>query len=654
MNIQKKEKQLKKFSSKMQASLLLVFCVVILIFLVLIGRLIFLNNKDGERYAKKVLSQQTYVSNVLPYKRGDIVDRNGTVLARSEKVYNLVIDPKFIQEKVKEETPYVEPTINALTSNFDIERTEVEQILSEKKEKRYVILEKGISYDKVDAYNKYVEDIKKSDETMGGNIKGLWFEEEYVRNYPLKTVASDVIGFTSKGNVGNWGIEEYYNEELNGSNGREYGYFDSELNLERTVKPAKNGDTIISTIDANVQKIVENEIYKYNKEVGSKNTAVIVMNPQNGEVIAMASKPSYDLNDPRNLEKFYTKAEIDKMTPEQQLTALNDIWRNFTISDAYEPGSTFKPFTVASSFEEGIVNGTETYVCDGYEEILGVKIRCNKREGHGTITLEQALMLSCNDALMQIVKKEGKQIFSDFVRIFGFGTKTGIDLPGEGSGLVFTKDQLNPIEIATSSFGQGQTVTMIQLASAFSSVINGGYYYKPHVVKKIVSDTGAVVKNVEPTLVKETVSQKTSDTLREYLYETVKTGTAKTAAVEGYAIGGKTGTAEKAPRGKGNYLVSFIGFAPYENPQMVIYVVVDEPNVAMQADSSIATKMASRIMTKILPFLSIYPEDKTATDVATQGATQDVQTTNKAQQSTDKQDAARQNAPSGTQTDNAQ
>lgn len=606
-----KEKKIRKFTSKMQASVLLVFCVVIVIFVVLIGRLIYLTNKDGDRYAKRVLSQQTYVSNVVPFKRGDIIDRKGTVLARSEKVYNLVLDPKQILEKVKVEEEevqkYKEPTIQALVECFDANREEIIDLLNEKKEKRYYILQKELSYEKVDFYNEYVNKLKEDKDGVGNNIKGIWFEEEYVRRYPLNTVASDIIGFTSKGNVGNWGIEEYYNEELNGSNGREYGYFDSQLKLERTVKPAKNGNTIVSTIDANVQDMIEKEIKKYNKDVGSKNTAVLVMNPQNGEILAMASNPSYDLNNPRDLDKFYSKSEIADMNEEEKLKALNEIWRNFTISDAYEPGSTFKPFTMAGSFEEAVLNGSETYYCDGHEEVLGVTINCSKRTGHGQITLEEAMMFSCNDALMQIAKKAGKNTFSRYQEIFGFGKKTGIDLPGETTGLIFSKEKLNPIELATSSFGQGEAVTMVQMASAFSSLINGGSYYQPHVVKQIQNESGAIVNNIEGTLVKETISKKTSDILKEYMYQTVENGTAKGAQVSGYEIGGKTGTAETIPRGNDKYLVSFLGFAPVENPTMVIYVIVEEPNVEFQADSSIATKMASRIMEKILPFLNIYP-----------------------------------------------
>lgn len=611
MKRQTNKRKNKKFDTKMQANLLIVFCVVILVFITLIGRLIFLNNKDGERYAKRVLAQQTYVSNVIPYKRGDIVDRKGTILATSEKVYNIILDPYLIIEKVEKEEPYKEPTMNALVTCFGIDRDEIADILDAKKDKRYVILKKELTYDEVESYNQYIEKLKEKDKEekskIADKIKGIWFEEEYIRKYPLKTVASDVLGFTSKGNVGVWGIEEYYNEELNGSNGREYGYFDEQLNLDRTANNAVNGNTIVSTIDSNVQAIIEEEIKDFNEKTGSSQTAVVAMNPQNGEVLAMASYPEYDLNNSRDLTPFYTKNQINDMSTEESLKALNEIWRNYTISNAFEPGSTFKPFTMAAAFEEGIVYGSETYYCDGFEEVNGVRINCSKTSGHGTITIEEALMYSCNDALMQIAAKSGRNVFKKYLDHFGFGTKTGIDLPGEESGLVFTAKQLNPIELATSSFGQGQTTNMIQMITAFSSAINGGSYYKPHVVKQILNEHGATVENIEASLMKETVSKRTSDLIREYLYQTVANGTAKGAQVTGYTIGGKTGTAEKTPRGNKKYLVSFIGFAPAENPSLAIYVLVDEPNVIRQDDSSIATKMAGRILEKILPFLEIYP-----------------------------------------------
>lgn len=581
----------------MQAKLLLVFCVIVIALFALVGRLVYINRTDGERYTKRVLSQQTYTSKVLPYQRGSIVDRNGTVLATSEKVYNMILDAKHLNRDEK----YLKPTIVAVTECFPEFTSEIlMDYITNRSESQYIILHKGYSYDQMSLF--------KDKAAKDSNIQGIWFEEEYVRKYPYNTLASDVIGFTSSGNVGNWGIEQYYNDRLNGTNGIEFGYIDQELKLDRTIKPAINGNTIVSTIDANVQGIVQNHIKAFNDEFGSKNIGVLIMNPNNGEILAMASNEEYDLNKPTDLTSFYSEEEIVGMNEEERLNALNKIWRNYVISDTYEPGSTFKPFTIAAGLEESIIAQDDTYYCDGHETVGGWTIKCSKREGHGLITLTQALMYSCNDALMQIAAKAGKNLFYDYEKFFGFGLKTGIDLPGEASGILISKENLGVTDLATSSFGQTFTTTMIQLATGFSSLVNGGYYYEPRLVKQILNADGGIVENINKVLVKETVSAETSKFIRESMYLTVEDGTAKHAQVAGYAIGGKTGTAQKYPRADRTYLVSFIGAVPADDPEIVIYVVIDEPqNVVKQADSSIATKFASQILTDVLPFLELYP-----------------------------------------------
>ncbi|WMJ88473.1 peptidoglycan D,D-transpeptidase FtsI family protein [Anaerocolumna sp. MB42-C2] len=597
-----REKKIKKFTNKMQAKLLLVFCIIIITMIGLIVRLVHINRTDGERYAKKVLSQQTYTSTVIPFQRGSILDRKGTVLATSEKVYNIILDVKFMLEDKK----YLTPTIKALTDCYDsIKEETVMDLVNKRPESRYVILKKGINYEKMMQF--------KDKEEKDNNIKGVWFEEDYVRKYPYKTLASDVIGFTSSGNVGNWGIEQFYNDQLNGVNGIEYGYIDSELKLEQTTKPAINGNTIVSTIDANVQGIVQEHIKKFNKDMDCLNIGVIVMNPNNGEILAMASNEEYDLNNPTDLTSFYTKKEIDRMTDKERLDALNAIWRNYTISDMYEPGSTFKPFTVSAGLEENIIHPNDTYVCDGGQSINGVKIGCSHI--HGTVDLTQALMKSCNDALMQIGAKEGKKLFYDYQNSFGMGRKTGIDLPGEAVGILVPENKLSPVDLAISSFGQTFTVTMIQMASGFSSLVNGGYYYEPHIVKQIINQGGATLQNIDKVLVKESVSSETSNFIKNAMYLTVEGegGTASGAKVPGYKVGGKTGTAQKFPRKDKRHLLSFIGAVPADKPEMVIYVVLDDPQkIEPSAQSSgIATKFAGEILKDILPFLEIYPTEST-------------------------------------------
>lgn len=626
---------IKKFNSRMQARLLLVFCVVTCLLLGLMGRLIYINQADGERYAKQVLSRQSYVSSVLPYKRGDILDRNGTVLARSELQYKVILDPKLLLENKE----HITPTISALTENFEIEAETLQSILEEKPDSQYVIVLKNQTYEKVKAFKELNEKDK--------NIIGVWFEEEYVRSYPNKTLACDVLGFTSADNIGYFGIEEYYNKQLNGTNGREYGYYDSSLNIERIVKKAVNGNSIVSTIDLNAQRIIQEHIKEFNAEFGSKSIGILVMDPNSGEVIAMASNQEYDLNDPRNLESFYTAQKLTSMTEDDKIKALNTIWKNDVISSGFEPGSTFKPVTIAAALEEAVVTQEDTYYCDGKEEFGGIRIKCSKVTGHGQITLSQALMLSCNDALMQIANKEGRNMFYQYHRRFGFGQKTGIDLPGEEAGLIIALDKLNATELATSSFGQSFNTTMIQMAAAYSSLVNGGYFYQPHVVKQIVNDNGATVKEYGNLLVKQTVSENTSDFIQQSMYLTVEEGTAGGAKVEGYAIGGKTGTAQKTPRSAKTYVVSFLGHVPAIDPEVVIYVMIDEPqNVVKQADSSIATKFASRIMKELLPALGIFPDGEidyllnpdNDEDTSTE-KTQEAQTQNEADQSSQNEQA---------------
>ncbi|MDF2510848.1 MAG: hypothetical protein K0S04_714 [Herbinix sp.] len=589
----------RNFNSRMQARLLLVFCVVTLALIALMVRLVYIVQVDGDRYAKKVLSRQSYVSSVLPFKRGDILDRNGTLLATSELQYRLILDPKLLLEN---ET-CIEPTMKALKSTFGIEEATIQEILDKQSAKQYVIVLKELKYDVVQSFKTLM------DEDKDNTIIGVWFEEQYVRTYPYSTLACDVLGFTSADNTGFWGIEEYYSSELNGTNGREYGYYDSELDLERIVKKAVNGNSVISTIDANVQRIIQEKIIEFNKETGSKGIGILVMNPNNGEILGMASNQEYDLNNPQSLEGIYTKKEIKSMSDEDKTKALNTLWKNDVISSSFEPGSTFKPLTIAAGLEEGIIAANDTYYCDGSELVGGSPIHCAKRVGHGELSLTQSLMFSCNDALMQIVAKEGRDTFYHYENDFGIGKKTGIDLPGEEAGLIFEKDKLNATELATSSFGQSFTTTMLQMASAFSSLVNGGSYYQPHIVKEIVNDSGATVKENDGVVVRQTVSEQTSDFIQQALYRTVEEGTAQGAQVEGYAVGGKTATAQKLPRAAKTYTVSFLGCVPAINPEVVIYVWIDEPQkVEVQADSSIATKFASKIMKEILPALDIYPE----------------------------------------------
>lgn len=615
-------KKIAKFSKKMQKKLVVLFVIIALLLLGLIVRLMYIEHTSGKKYEKKVLSQQKYDSTVIPYQRGNITDCKGTILATSVDVYNVILDCKVLNS----DSADIDPTIDALITCFpQLNETDLRNLITDKPKSQYNVLAKKLSYEEIRAFEdmqaaeKEASDKKSGDAEKKGKINGVWFEKEYQREYPYGSLASAVVGFTTSGNLGMNGVENSYNSVLNGTNGREYGYLNSDSNFEKTVIDAQNGNGVTLTIDANIQKIVEGKIAAFEEEyrdaaregAGSKHVGVIVMNPQNAEVLAMANYPNYDSSNPRDLSAYYTQEEIDAMDDDAELDALNQLWSNFCITYTYEPGSTVKPFTVACGLDTGTLDPNRTFICDGYETISGHDIHCVNTNGHGLETVEDALKNSCNDALMQMSYDIGPENFSKYQQIFGFGTKTNIDLPGEArtDSLIYTEDQLSTINLATNSFGQNFNVTMIQVASAFCSIINGGNYYQPHVVKKITDENGNVIQEDNGTLLKKTVSSSTSELLKQYLYATVSDGTGKYAKVPGYSMGGKTGTAQKLPRGQGNYLVSFIGFAPVDNPQLLVYVVVDEPNAEEEFHSTFAQEIAKGIFEETLPYLNIYPDE---------------------------------------------
>lgn len=586
----------KRFSRKMCITVFLVFCVCLFTFGVLLFKIYRINSKDGDRYRKEALSQQSYTNTVLNYQRGDVKDRNNTTLAVSVRKYDLVLEPRTLGKDEKKK----QATVDAIAKTFGVASSVVEEVIQKKPNSMYEHIDglKELPAKKVDKFKKQ---IKKE------RLEGVWFEEVYKRNYPLKTVGASIIGFMNSNNQGTYGVEEQYNSVLNGTTGREYGYFDSNMNLQRTIKEAKDGNSVVLTIDANVQKIIEDEIADFQKNgTGAKTIAMMVMNPKNGEILAMASNSTFDLNDPQNLASMYSEQKIAAMTDKEKNENLLSMWSNFCVGSAYEPGSTFKPFTIAAALDENIISGKSTFQCNGVKKVADREIHCSNRNGHGMLDLRHALMESCNAALMDIGLGLGRNKFSKYNKLYGFGQRTGVELPGETSGLIHTKEELNPVELATSSFGQTQTVTMVQMLSGFSSLINGGNYYQPHLVKEIQNSNGDVVKTIDPVVVKRTTSEDTSSKLRSYLKSTVEEGTAAPAQVKGYSIGGKTGTAEKRPVSAKKYLVSFIGCEPAEDPEVAYYVIIDEPHVKDQAHSTYATEFSSKVMKRVLPFLGQY------------------------------------------------
>lgn len=623
----KKKNKVKLHRRIMREKLAVMIIIILLAFAGLCAQLVRITNDNQSDYQKRILSQQRYDSTTLPFKRGTITDANGTILAVSEKVYNVILDCKVMLDNKKNQAP----TVDALAECFGLDRAELDKYIKEHPTSQYYVLKKRQTYDEISTFlereKTYNEQAKKS-ETDIGKIAGIWFEEEYIRRYPNNTLACDVIGFTGTDNNGTYGLEEYYNDELNGTNGREYGYLNDDATLERTTIAAVDGNSLVSTIDANIQAIVEKYLIQFNEEhkdefregLGSTNSGCIIMNPNNGEILAMASYPNFDLNSPKDISAYYAEEQIQQMQDEETYyDTLNKLWRNFCISDTYEPGSTAKVLTIAAGLETGKLTGNETYECLGSYTVADRDISCNVKRGHGVLDFSGALEQSCNVALMKMGETIGTKDMIKFNSIFNLGLKTNIDLAGEArtAALVFNEDTMGPTELATSSFGQGYNATMIEMACAFSSVINGGYYYEPHMVSKITNSSGNTVKNIEPRVLKQTVSATTSAMMRDYLYATVAEGTGKTARPAGYAIGGKTGTAEKVPRDKTNYVVSFIGYAPADDPQIVIYVVIDEPNVEDQPHASYATGIVRNILTEVLPYLHISKtEEMTITEQA--------------------------------------
>ena len=604
-------------------------------------RLMYIVRVHGAEYQKAVLQNQQYDTVTIPFRRGDIVDKNGTILATSEKVYNVVIDASVML--TYQNHRYLEPTLEAIAKCFPdtIDADAVRYYVMNNESSRYYVVAKRLSYAEI---SDFLEMQSEND-----YIKGVYFEEEYKRVYPNGHLASTILGFTRKNSnsEGQYGLEEFYDDILTGTNGREYGYQNDDDTLERTVKAAVDGYTLHTTIDANIQSIVEKYLREFNEEYagnvregnGAQNLGCIIMDVNSGEILAMANYPDYDPNDYKNagpligtqyIEQYtnpagYYEYETTKEVINQDLlSTLNEeqlnvnfsaLWKNYCISNTYEPGSTAKPFTVAAALECGAITGDEVYTCNGYMEVGGHKIKCHTYAsgGDGAVSVKDSIAWSCNVALMKIGQAMGRDRFCRFQRNFNFGLKTNIDLAGEArtASLVYDAKDMLPSDLATNTFGQNFNTTMIQMITGFCSLINGGHYYEPHVVSKITNSAGATIENIEPRELKTTISESTSEKIREYTRAVVMEEggdrrTGKTARPAGYAIGGKTGTAETLPRGNREYVVSFMGYAPADDPQIAIYVVVDRPNAAKQDDAKFATKIVRNVLTEVLPYLGIY------------------------------------------------
>jgi len=646
-------KKIRRITMLMRKKMIILFLLIIVALSALGIKILVINVQNGEAYVKKVLSQKSYESTTIPYRRGDILDRNGTVLATSEKVYNLVIDCKAING----DDDYIEPTIAALVSILSADEATIREKLTNEatSKSQYQVLRTDVSIEEkqtFEAYKDYTDEAELTPEEKAArnDVRGVYFEAYYVRKYPGNTLASALVGFSNANGDGSAGVEQSYDITLKGIDGREYSYLDEEFQLQTAKVEPENGNTVVTTIDSNIQAIAEaavaafNETYQNGQNIetsgrGSANMAILIADPRTGEILGCATDTPYDLNNPQDLSRYYTEEEIAWFAANSVLVAeraaaiekgeevdtdveigtttaeaLLELWSNYAVSVEYEPGSTFKPMTIAAAIESGALSLDQTFECSSSYVVGDREITCYNSIAHGHQTVSQVLENSCNVGLIQIGQMMGASTFSKYLSIFNLGTGTGIDLSNEIAGTLH--EELPEVELATSTFGQSFNLSMIQEVAAFNSVINGGYYYQPRIVKQILDEKGNVVKNIEPVLLRQTVSTNTSDLLKGYLQEAVEGGTGGKVAIEGYAIGGKTGTAEKYPRGNNKYLVSFIGFAPVDDPQVCVYVIIDEPNVEEQSNSGLAQEVARQVFEQILPYMNIFKAGTADTDEA--------------------------------------
>ena len=571
-------------------------------FALLIARIAYLKVAKGEEYENAAKTQQTegYDTTIVA-NRGSIVDRNNQAFAVSTRVYDLALDVRVLVEYYDAEEQ--EKTISTLAS-IDYLGLDYNTL------KSYIVTdENGVpaadTHWKVLA-KKLTREQKEEIEAM--DRKGVVFGADTKRSYPLGTVGSDVIGFI-RGDS-SWGIENKYDSVLSGVNGREFKTYDGGSTAVVETIDAKDGATVVTTLDYNIQQYAEQAVAEAVAEYQPEHAAILVMNPNTGEVYAMADSPTFDSNTPSDPTTVNTSEEFATqwaaMTDEEQLEYLTESWKNFNITNTFEPGSIYKPMVVAAALEEGIISENDAFVCNGSKTVYDREISCWQQSGHGTQTVEDVLANSCNVAMMDIGEKMGVSLFYKYQKDFGFGEKTGIDLPGEESAanLMFAENAIGPVELATMSFGQSFNCTAIQVLTAFSAVINGGNLMQPYVVSQIIDSDGEIIYEKTPTLVRKVISEETSNTVRKYLQAVIDTGTGKKAKIEGYAIGGKTGTAQQAIRANEQYTVTFVGFLPVDNPEIIAIAILDRPAGYTEGSTS-AAPMLKGLLENIIKYLGI-------------------------------------------------
>lgn len=558
--------------------ILVVFTCAFLILTGLIGRLVYLMVFDAEYYQKRAEDLHKRERKIKA-ARGEIVDRNGVVLATNKTVCTISV----IHSQIKEPERVTEILAKELEMDQAEVRKRVEKISSMEKVKTNVEKEVG---DKIREYN----------------LDGVKVDEDYKRYYPYDSLASKVLGFTGGDNQGIIGLEVKYEETLKGSNGTILTTTDArgiELDAvaEGRIEPVA-GKTLEISMDYNIQKYCEQAAEKVMREKQADGVSILLMNPQNGEILSMVNVPEFNLNDPFELN---TGEELEG---EKLQDALNAMWRNRCINDTYEPGSTFKIITSAACLEEGVVTPEDTFSCPGYRMVEDRRIRCHKVGGHGSETFVQGIQNSCNPVFIDIGLRLGAERFYDYFQQFGLLDLTGIDLPGEAGTIMHQVENIGLVELATISFGQSFQVTPVQMAVTVSSIINGGRRVTPHFGKAVLDREGNVLETLSYEERSGVVSEKTSKTMQTLLEGVVANGSGKNAYIEGYSIGGKTATSQTLPRSANKYISSFIGFAPAEDPQVLGMVVIHNPQ-GIYYGGTIAAPVLRSIFDNVLPYLGI-------------------------------------------------
>ena len=562
-------------------------CIAIVMTAVfLMGRLAYLMVAKADYYNRAATGLHERERSIKA-PRGRIYDRNGNILADNKAVCSVSV----IHSQIEDE----EAVIQVLNEYLDKEEAEIRKKVT-----------------KVSSRELIATNVAKEtgDQIRELNVAGIKVDEDYKRYYPYGSLASKVLGFTGADNQGIVGLEVWYNEILAGEDGSIHTVTDAkgiELpNVKETRVSPVPGDDLVLSLDLTIQKYATQAALSVMEEKQAKRVAMIIMNPQNGEIYAMVDVPEYDLNQPFQLNTDL--AGYESMTDGEKMDALNNMWRNFTVSDTYEPGSTFKIVTATAALEAGTVSLSDTFYCPGYKIVEDRRIRCHKTTGHGSEDFRHALMNSCNPAFMTIGERTGATNLYQTYQKLGLFQKTGIDLPGEANSIMHKLSDIGPVELATMSFGQSFQISPIQFVTAAATVINGGNKITPHIGMKVVDAESQVMTELQYPVTQGAVGSETSATMRDLLESVVAEGGGSKAQIEGYRIGGKTATSEKYPRGTGKYISSFLGFAPANDPQVMAFVMIDEPT-GVYYGGTIAAPVIQEVFSNILPYLGIPKEE---------------------------------------------